>query len=168
MTESYIGMGFTAERVAERWKVTREDQDRFALGSQQKAPRAHGSRKRSTSQIVPVTVEQVAWNGPKKTATNRRVRTRRAAARRHDDGRARQAAARVQGRAARSRRETRARYSDGAAAVLLMSADQAKELGLKPLARFITFADGRRRARRHGHRSDQGGAESDGARRASS
>src|SRR5690349_14371739 len=40
LTESYIGMGFTAERVAERWKVTRDDQDQWALGSQQKAARA--------------------------------------------------------------------------------------------------------------------------------
>src|SRR5215217_7491953 len=40
ITESYIGMGFTAERVAARWNVTREDQDRWALGSQQKAARA--------------------------------------------------------------------------------------------------------------------------------
>ena len=40
LTESYIGMGFTAERVATRWKVTREEQDRWALGSQQKAARA--------------------------------------------------------------------------------------------------------------------------------
>src|SRR5213596_311659 len=40
LTESYIGMGFTAERVAERWKISREDQDRWALVSQQKAGRA--------------------------------------------------------------------------------------------------------------------------------
>src|SRR5215831_4361426 len=40
LTESYIGMGFTAERVASRWNVTREDQDRWSLGSQQKAARA--------------------------------------------------------------------------------------------------------------------------------
>src|SRR6476661_2454442 len=40
LTESYIGMGFTAERVAERYGVSREDQDRFALESQQKAARA--------------------------------------------------------------------------------------------------------------------------------
>ena len=45
ITESYIGMGFTAERVAERWKVTREDQDRWALGSQQKAARALRERR---------------------------------------------------------------------------------------------------------------------------
>src|SRR3954466_8720499 len=40
LTESYIGMGFTAERVADRWKVSREEQDRWALRSQQRAARA--------------------------------------------------------------------------------------------------------------------------------
>ena len=40
ITESYIGMGFTAERVAARWNVTREDEDRWTLRSQQKAAKA--------------------------------------------------------------------------------------------------------------------------------
>src|SRR3954467_8104517 len=58
LTESYIGMGFTAEGVAERWKITREDQDRWALGSQQKAVRAW-SENRFADQVVPIPVEQV-------------------------------------------------------------------------------------------------------------
>src|ERR1043165_5513955 len=53
LTESYIGMGFTAERVADRWKVTRDDQDRWALGSQQKAANAWNAGK-FADQIVPV------------------------------------------------------------------------------------------------------------------
>src|SRR5205814_8925332 len=65
MTESYIGMGFTAERVATRWKVTREDQDRWALGSQQKATRA-SNEGAFEEQILPIPVEQVTWNGPHK------------------------------------------------------------------------------------------------------
>src|SRR5215469_8411637 len=65
LTESYIGMGFTAERVAERWKVSREDQDRWALGSQEKAARAWASG-RFDAQIIPVDVEQVAWSGAHK------------------------------------------------------------------------------------------------------
>jgi acetyl-CoA acyltransferase len=60
ITESYIGMGFTAERVAERWKVSREDQDQWALGSQQKAVRAMADGS-FDGQIVPVKVEQAAW-----------------------------------------------------------------------------------------------------------
>ena len=51
LTESYIGMGFTAERVAARWKVTRDDQDRWALGSQQKAASAWPTGGRSAAPI---------------------------------------------------------------------------------------------------------------------
>src|SRR3954462_10791111 len=57
-TESYIGMGFTAERVADRWKISRDDQDRWALGSQQKAARALGDGS-FADQIVPIAVEEV-------------------------------------------------------------------------------------------------------------
>src|SRR5438874_9957638 len=62
LTESYIGMGFTAERVAQRWNVTRDDQDRWALGSQQKASRAVETGA-FDGQIVPVPVETVTWKG---------------------------------------------------------------------------------------------------------
>lgn len=65
LTESYIGMGFTAENVAERWKVTREDQDRWALESQQKAARALGEQ-RFADQIVPISTTRVTWSGAKK------------------------------------------------------------------------------------------------------
>src|SRR3954470_19595249 len=65
LTDSYIGMGFTAERVADRWKVSRDDQDRWALRSQQNAARAlaDGTFK---DQIVPIEVEDVKWSGAKK------------------------------------------------------------------------------------------------------
>src|SRR4051794_31133259 len=56
-TESYIGMGFTAERVADRWKISRDDQDRWALGSQQKAARALADGT-FDQQIVPVDIEE--------------------------------------------------------------------------------------------------------------
>src|SRR3954468_4448079 len=68
LTESYIGMGFTAERVAQRWSVTREDQDRWALGSQQKAAKALANGV-FDSQITPVPVESVSWKGSEKHAT---------------------------------------------------------------------------------------------------
>src|SRR5689334_3134372 len=71
ITESYIGMGFTAERVADRWKISREDQDRWALGSQQKAARAIADGT-FDNQIVPIEVEDVKWNGAKKEETTRK------------------------------------------------------------------------------------------------
>src|SRR5512133_3977779 len=70
LTESYIGMGFTAERVASRWKVTREDQDRWALSSQQKAARALNEGAFG-GQVVPDPVECVSWNGAEKTSTTK-------------------------------------------------------------------------------------------------
>src|SRR3954469_19833242 len=68
ITESYIGMGFTAERVAERWKVSRDDQDQWALGSQQKAAKAI-ARGAFDSQITAVPVESVSWQGSEKTTS---------------------------------------------------------------------------------------------------
>src|ERR671929_52495 len=68
LTESYIGMGFTAERVAERFGVSREDQDRFAYDSQQKAARALAANA-FAGQIVPVPVRHVRWDGAAKTET---------------------------------------------------------------------------------------------------
>src|SRR5690348_440088 len=62
MTESYIGMGFTAERVADRWRVSRADQDAWALGSHEKAARAWQAG-RFDDQIVPIEAERANGNG---------------------------------------------------------------------------------------------------------
>jgi acetyl-CoA acyltransferase len=138
MTESYIGMGFTAERVAERWKVSREDQDRWALGSQQKAARAL-SEGAFDGQIVPIPVERVTWTGAQKSAQT--TDFQRDELPRTDttmEGLAKlRPAFKVNGTVTAGNASP---YSDGAAAVLLMTAERAKELGLEPLARFITFA----------------------------
>ena len=138
LTESYIGMGFTAERVAERWKVTREDQDRWALASQQKAASAWQAN-RFDGQIVPVETTKVTWKGKDKHTTTASMR--RDELPRPDttmEGLAKlRPAFKVNGTVTAGNASP---YSDGAAAVLLMSADRAKQLGAKPLARFITFA----------------------------
>src|SRR3954468_8520749 len=137
-TESYIGMGFTAERVADRWKVTREDQDRWALRSQQNAARAlsDGTFK---EQIVPITVDEVKWNGTKKEEGQRTFD--RDELPRPDttiDGLAKlKPAFKAKGTVTAGNASP---YSDGAAAVLLMSGTKMKELKARPLARFVTFA----------------------------
>ena len=138
LTESYIGMGFTAERVAERWKVTREDQDRWAFSSQQKAARAM-NEKRFDGQIVPIPTVKVTWKGSKKEECElpfvrdeppRSETTMEALAKLRP-------AFKVPGTVTAGNSSP---YSDGAAAVLLMSSERAKQLNIKPLARFITFA----------------------------
>jgi acetyl-CoA acyltransferase len=138
LTESYIGMGFTAERVAERWKVSRDDQDRWALASQQKAARAQSDR-RFESQIVAIPTIRVTWTGAKKEESEALFsRDELPRADTTIEGLAKlKPAFKVTGTVTAGNASP---YSDGAAAVLLMSADRAKALKLKPLARFITFA----------------------------
>jgi acetyl-CoA acyltransferase len=138
LTESYIGMGFTAERVAQRWKVTREDQDRWALASQRKAVEAWNAR-RFDGQITPIPVKSVTWKGSKKDECESTFD--RDELPRPDtsiEGLAKlKPAFKANGTVTAGNASP---YSDGAAAILLMSSDRAKQQGLKPLARFITFA----------------------------
>ncbi|MFP5356018.1 MAG: beta-ketoacyl synthase N-terminal-like domain-containing protein, partial [Gemmatimonadota bacterium] len=62
MTEEMIAMGLTAERVADRWQVSRADQDQYAVSSHAKAAAAlAGGAFRE--QVVPVPVERVTWKG---------------------------------------------------------------------------------------------------------
>ena len=136
--ESYIGMGFTAERVADRWKVSRADQDAWALRSQQKAAAAIAAGA-FTSQIVPVPVERVSWKGTEKQvqqlsfAKDELVRGETTA-----EGLAKlRPAFKATGSVTAGNASP---FSDGAAAVLLMRRSHADALGIKPLARFVSFA----------------------------
>jgi acetyl-CoA acyltransferase len=135
--ESYIGMGFTAERVADRWKISREDQDAWALGSQQKAAAAV-ARGAFDDQIVPVPVEQVSWEGTeKKVETKSFARDELPRATSPDALAKLRPAFKTDGTVTAGNASP---YSDGAAAVLLMRRSKAEELGLTPLARFVSFA----------------------------
>ncbi len=136
--ESYIGMGFTAERVADRWKISRADQDAWALGSQQKAAKAQQAGA-FDGQIVPVPVERVSWKGTAKTVESlsftrdELVRAETTAA-----GLAKlKPAFKANGTVTAGNASP---YSDGAAAVVLMRRSHADALGLKALARFVSFA----------------------------
>ena len=138
MAEANIGMGFTAERVATRWGITRDMQDEFAFRSQQKAAAAQ-QVGRFADQIVPVLVERVRWEGARKSvesvpfATDELVR---AATTR--EGLAKLPPAFKPGGSVTAGNASP--FSDGAAGVLMMSAACAKSLGAQPLARFVTFA----------------------------
>lgn len=136
--ESYIGMGFTAERVADRWKVTREDQDAWALESQRKAAKAMAGGA-FDGQIVPVPVERVSWDGTeKKVETAAFSRDELVRADTSPEGLAKlKPAFKANGTVTAGNASP---YSDGAAALLLMRRDRAVALGLQPLARFVGFA----------------------------
>jgi acetyl-CoA acyltransferase len=136
--ESYIGMGFTAERVADRWKISRADQDAWALGSQQKAAKALNSGA-FDGQIVPVPVERVSWSGTtKQVETLSFARDELVRAETTPEGLAKlKPAFKTNGTVTAGNASP---YSDGAAALLLMRRSHADALGLKPLARFVSFA----------------------------
>jgi acetyl-CoA acyltransferase len=137
-TESYIGMGFTAERVAERWKIAREDQDRWALRSQQNAARAIADGT-FDNQIIPVAVEEAKWNGATKEASQRMFA--RDELPRPDttlDALAKlKPAFKAKGTVTAGNASP---YSDGAAAVMLMSESKMKKHKATAIARFVTFA----------------------------
>jgi acetyl-CoA acyltransferase len=137
---SLLTMGLTAERVAKHYKVTREDQDAFALRSHQKAVAAQAAG-RFTGEIVPVAVTMAT---PTEKAGKPWVEEKMFAA---DEGpradTSAEALARLkpvfhaQGTVTAG---NSSQTSDGAAAVVLMEAGRAQELGLKPRARLVSYA----------------------------
>jgi acetyl-CoA acyltransferase len=140
LTEAYIGMGFTAERVAERWGIGREEQDAWALRSHQKALEAQ-ARGAFDQQIVPIPVRKVHWKGSKKQVEESLFAKDELP--RADTSLKRLAKLKPAFKEGGTVTAGNASpYSDGAAAVLVMSAEKAQELGLKPLARFVSFATG--------------------------
>ena len=135
IVESYIGMGFTAERVAERWHVSRADQDAWALGSHEKAARA-SQAGRFADQIVPIDAERVHGNGTVERASFAQDELVRADTTAEKLAKL-QPAFKAGGTVTAGNASP---YSDGAAALLLMKRAKADALGLRPLARFVTFA----------------------------
>ncbi|AEG13889.1 acetyl-CoA acetyltransferase [Desulfofundulus kuznetsovii DSM 6115] len=140
MPEVYMGMGYTAENVAERYNISREDQDAFALASHRKAIAAINAGK-FKDEIVPLTVtERVRQNG--KLVENSFVFDT-------DEGvrpdTSMEALARLRPAFKVGGTVTAgnsSQTSDGAACVVLMSGRKAASLGLKPLAVFRAYAVG--------------------------
>ncbi|MDI3340308.1 MAG: thiolase family protein [Sphaerobacter sp.] len=134
----YIGMGFTAERVAARWGISREEQDQWALRSHQRAAAAWEAG-RFAAEVVPIPVPRYRWAGrTKQVETCEFTRDETV---RPDTSLAKLATLRPAFKAGGTVTAGNASpYSDGAAAVLLMARERAEALGLQPLARFITFA----------------------------
>ncbi|MBX0329581.1 acetyl-CoA C-acyltransferase [Oscillochloris sp. ZM17-4] len=137
----YLGMGLTAENVAKRHKVSREDQDAFALRSHQSALRAQ-QEGRFAGSIVPLELELVEMNG------DGRPRRRSFTFDKDEGPRADTSAtalAKLKPAFAITGSVTAgnsSQTSDGAAAVVMMSRQKADALGLRPRARFISFAVG--------------------------
>ena len=138
LPEIYISMGLTAERVSKQWDVSREYQDQFALRSHQNALRAQ-AEQRFDDEIVPVDVESAALENGIRAA--RKIVFRRDEGPRADTSLEALAKLKPVFHAAGSvTAGNSSQTSDGAAAALVMSDARARELGLKPMARFVSFA----------------------------
>lgn len=138
INEAYIGMGFTAERVAARWGIGREEQDAWAYRSHQRAAKAieKGVFDREIVPI-PVTRERSA-NTSAQTETTQFGRDELVRADTSLEKLAKlRPAFKVDGTVTAGNASP---YSDGAAALVLTSRERAEALGARPLARFVTFA----------------------------
>jgi acetyl-CoA C-acetyltransferase len=123
-------MGTTAENVAQKWQITREEQDAFAAASQQKAEAAMKSG-RFKDEIVPVTVK--TRKGEVVIDTDEHPKA----------GTTAEALAKLRPAFAKDGTVTAGNASglnDGAAALVLMTADAAAKRGIQPLARIASWA----------------------------
>ncbi len=137
----YTNMGLTAENVAVKYGVSREDQDEFALKSNQKAAQAVNSGL-FDPELAPIDVEVVEMNGGEKPVKKNFTVSRDEGPRADTNM---EALAKLKPAFKEGGMVTAgnsSQMSDGAAAVMVMSAEKANELGLKPLARFVSFAVG--------------------------
>ncbi|MBW6478283.1 MAG: acetyl-CoA C-acetyltransferase [Bacteroidales bacterium] len=124
-------MGITAENIAEQWALSREEQDAFAAASQQKAEKAL-AQGRFKDEIVPVEIPQRKGDPiifdtdefPKQGISVEKLAKLRPAFKKDGTVTAGNASG----------------LNDGAAMLIIMSAEKAKELGVKPIARIISYA----------------------------
>jgi len=136
--DAYLGMGLTAENLAAKHGITREMADAFSLASHQKALAAI-SACRFKEEVVPVEVSVTSMNGTKPKTTSYTFSI--------DEGPRADTSAdalaklkpvfHVKGTVTAG---NSSQMSDGAAVSVVMSAERAAQLGIKPLARFVSFA----------------------------
>ncbi len=123
-------MGNTAENVAERWQITRQQQDEFAAASQQKAEAAQNAG-RFADEIVPVTIK--TRKGETVVDTDEHPR----------HGTTAESLAKLRPAFVKDGTVTAGNASginDGAAATVLMTADEAAKRGITPMARIVSWA----------------------------
>ncbi len=137
--DSYLSMGLTAENLARKYEISRQQADDFALRSHQRAVAAIGSCK-FQEEIVPLEVTEVTANGgakperrtltfcvdegPRKDTSMEALAKLKPAFHAHGTVTA----------------GNSSQTSDGAAAAVIMESGKAKLLGIKPLARLVSFA----------------------------
>ncbi len=137
--DSYLSMGLTAENLARRYEITREQQDEFSLRSHHRALTAIAECK-FKEEVVPLEVVEVSLNGKDKPQTRKIVFGT-------DEGPRRDTSLEALAKlkpAFHARGTVTAgnssQMSDGAAAAVVMSTEKARACGAKPLARFVSYA----------------------------
>ena len=127
----FIHMGITAENVAHKYQISRDDQDNFALKSQQKATRAQVQGRFADEivglNIIPKRGEAITFNKDefiKRESSIEKIRKPKPAFQKHGSVTAANASG----------------INDGAAALLVMSRSTADQLGIKPMAKIISYA----------------------------
>ena len=135
-----LTMGLTAERVAKHYKISREDADAFSLESHRKALAAQAAGK-FDQELVPVPVT-TATPGAKagKPVTSETIFAADEGPRADTTAEALAALKPVFHAQGTVTAGNASQTSDGAAAAVLMEADRARELGVEPLARLVSFA----------------------------
>jgi acetyl-CoA acyltransferase len=136
--DAYLSMGLTAERMAQRYHITREQSDQFSVDSHKKAIAAIQAGK-FDEEIVPVPVSLTTPNGskPKRTDIVFKMDEGPRADTSLEALLALKPAFHAKGTVTAG---NSSQMSDGAAVAVVMSAERAKTLELKPLARYVAFA----------------------------
>src|SRR6266446_3976020 len=136
--DAYLNMGLTAERLAQRFGITREAADQFSLRSHQKALAAIQAGK-FADETVPVTVSFTTPNGskPKRQEIIFKVDEGPRADTSLEALLALKPVFHAKGTVTAG---NSSQTSDGAASAVVMSAERAKALGIAPLARYVSFA----------------------------
>jgi acetyl-CoA acyltransferase len=135
---AYLSMGLTAERLAQRFGISREDSDQFSLRSHQNALAAIQAGKFEDETVtVPVSFTTPNGSKPKRQEITFKVDEGPRADTSLEALLSLKPAFHAKGVVTAG---NSSQMSDGAAAAVVMSADRAQALGIKPLARYVSFA----------------------------
>jgi len=137
--EAYMAMGNTAEEVAKRFQVSREEQDAFALESHKRAAKAIKEGK-FKEEIVPVYVKKTSIDGNGKQVIEEIIFDTDEGVREDTSIEALNKLRPVFSTNGTVTAGNASQTSDGAAAVMVMSREKAEDLGLKPMAKFLSYA----------------------------
>ena len=135
----YWGMGLTAEEVANQYSVSREDQDKFAYESHQKAVKAL-EEKKFDSQIAPITVNEVYLDENLKKKERQTTFNQDQGPRKDTSIEALAKLRPVFSSSGSVTAGNSSQMSDGAAFVMIVSEDMLKKLNIKPIAKLVSYS----------------------------